>query len=422
MSPRPQLARKPSNLATFQPANVLRRQTPTAKVSSGCRLLTVDCRLPLAAILLIAVLSCVLPVSASVPPSQPQAPAGPQTNAPPPKPSVYGTQPGQSGAPDPAKDATTQLDPQLAQAKTLLGQGKLTDADNLLRLYLTAHPDSPDAHFLRGYLLFRQVQASSGAFDSTAHQLYKEQGAATPSTNPEESAAKDSLNEFTEGAKHRVPSAFDLKIVALDYIVLGDYADADKWLTRSLQKNLQDADGWYLMGRTKYSENRFDEAAQSFQQYLKFDPKNIKAEDNLGLSYAALGQNDKAAAAYQSAIAWQAESPVKDPGPFLDLGVLLMDQNRTQDAVTYFLQAVAIDPKESRHHEELGQAYFRLDDLPKAQQELETAVSLSPQNARLHYLLGRIYNKEGLADKAKAEFDRSESLKEAQNPPTLSRH
>jgi Flp pilus assembly protein TadD len=363
-----------------------------------------------------------VPASARVPPPRLQAPSGPQTNAPPPKPSIYGTQPGQISPTDPSKDSAAQLDPQLAQAKELLTQGKIADADNLLRLYLTAHPDSADAHFLRGYLLFREVQASSGMLDSTQHQLYKEQGTATPGTTPEETAAKDSLNEFTEGAKHHVPSAFDLKIVALDYIVLGDYSDADKWLTRSLQRNLQDADGWYLMGRTKYSENRFDEAAQSFQQYLKFDPKNVKAEDNLGLCYAGLGQNDKAAAAYQNAIAWQAASPTKDPGPFLDFGVLLMDEDRTREAVTYLLQAVAIAPKESRHHEELGQAYFRLDALPKAQQELETAVSLSPQDARLHYLLGRIYNKEGQSDKAKAEFDRSESLKTAQNPPALAPH
>jgi Flp pilus assembly protein TadD len=67
----------------------------------------------------------------------------------------------------------------------------------------------------------------------------------------------------------------------------------------------------------------------------------------------------------------------------------------------------------------LGQAYFRLDELQKAQAELETAVSLSPQNPRLHYLLGRVYRKEGFAAKADAEFNRSESLVSAppQTPP-----
>ncbi len=307
----------------------------------------------------------------------------------------------------------SQADAQLAQAKSLLDQGRTADADRAVGEYIAAHPDSADAHFLRGYILFKQIQAHSGTTDAGQHELYKEQGIPVQDAGFEEAAAKASLAEFTEGAKYHKPAAFDLKIVALDYVVLGDYVDADKWLTHSLQTNPRDPDAWYWLGRTKYNENRFDEAAQSFAQFLKFDPKNVKAEDNLGLAYAGLGQTDKAMAAYQNAIAWQSEAAAKEPGPYLDLGALLLEQNRPQEAVPYLLQAVAISPKESRHHEELGQAYFRLDLLQKAQTELETAVSLSPQNSRLHYLLGRVYRKEGLLAKADAEFNRSESLKAA---------
>jgi tetratricopeptide (TPR) repeat protein len=325
-----------------------------------------------------------------------------------------------AGPPDIRTLAPSQPDAQLAEAKSLLEQGKTADADRVVREYIATHPNSADAHFLRGYILFRQIQAHSGTMDAGQHELYKEQGTPGPGAAFPEAAAKDSLGEFTEGAKYRKPAAFDLKIVALDYVVLGDYVDADKWLTTSLQWNPMDSDGWYWLGRAKYSENRFEEAAQSFEQFLKAEPKSVKAEDNLGLSYAGLGQTDKAIAAYQNAIAWQSESSAKDPGPFLDLGALLMDQNRAQEAVPYFLQAVAISPKESRHHEKLGQAYFGLDELQKAQGELETAVSLSPQNPRLHYLLGRVYRKEGFVAKADAEFNRSESLKAApaQTSPT----
>jgi tetratricopeptide (TPR) repeat protein len=315
--------------------------------------------------------------------------------------------------PDIKTFAPGQPDAQLAEAKSLVDRGNTADADRLVREYIAAHPNSADAHFLRGYILFRQIQAHSRETDMVSHELYKEQGAGVPGADLQEAAAKDSLGEFTEGAKYRKPTAFDLKIVALDYVVLGDYLDADKWLTHALQLNPRDPDVWYLLGRAKYSENRFDEAAQSFEQFLKSDPKSVKAEDNLGLCYAALGQADKAIAAYQNAIAWQSDSAAKDPGPFLDLGTLLMDQNRTREAVPYLLQAVAISPKESRHHEELGQAYFRLEELQKAQEELETAVSLAPQNSRLHYLLGRVYRKEGFAPKADAEFNRSESLRAA---------
>jgi len=56
--------------------------------------------------------------------------------------------------------------------------------------------------------------------DTVPHELYKEQGSAVPGADFQEAAAKDSLAEFTEAAKFRKPTAFDLKIVALDYVVL----------------------------------------------------------------------------------------------------------------------------------------------------------------------------------------------------------
>jgi len=143
---------------------------------------------------------------------------------------------------------------------------------------------------------------------------------------------------------------------------------------------------------------------------LKFDPQNVKAEDNLGLSFAGLGRNEEAAAAYNQAIAWQAQSLVKNPGPYIDLGSLLIDENRPQKAVTFLLRAIEIAPRESRTHELLGKAYTRLDDFSKAQVELEKAVELSPQAPNLHCMLAAVYRKQGLAEKAKTEYERCAAL------------
>jgi Flp pilus assembly protein TadD len=169
------------------------------------------------------------------------------------------------------------------------------------------------------------------------------------------------------------------------------------------------------LGRTKYSENRFAEAISAFQQCLKLDLKNVKAEDNLGLSFAGLGRNDEAAAAYQQAIAWQAQSTAKYPGPYIDMGNLLIDENRPQDALTFLLQATEIAPGDSRAHELLGKAYTRLEELPKAQAELEKAIELSPQTPNLHCMLAPVYRKQGLAEKAKIEFDRCAALAGSQS-------
>jgi len=299
------------------------------------------------------------------------------------------------------------LDPVLTQANTLLQQGKPTDAEALLRDYLANHPDSADAHFLLGSVLFREIQEGASIGSSP--------------TGVKEERAKASLAEFNAGAKYAKPTASDLKIVSLDYILLGDYPDADKWLTRVLEWTPSDSEGWYYLGRTKYNENRFDEAVHAFVQCLKLDPQNVKAEDNLGLAYAGLNRVNDAVAAYHAAIEWQKDAPTKNPGPFIDLADLLLNQNRSSEAISYLNEAIQIAPQDSKAHELLGKAYARLDEFPQAQAELEKAAELAPQNANLPCMLGPIYRKRSLTEKAKLALDRCASLNGTHSSPEAPR-
>jgi tetratricopeptide (TPR) repeat protein len=279
----------------------------------------------------------------------------------------------------------------LERVKSLLDQGSLDKAEYALRQYLDKHPASSKGHFLRGYVLFKQAKAG------------------------------ESLAEYTEGAKYHDPSAFDLKVVALNYVLLGNYADADRWLTRSLEWNPKDSEGWYYLGRTKYNENRYEEAIRAFEQCLELDPRNVKAEDNLGLSYEGLGRTEEAFAAYRKAIAWQMRMLNKNPGPFINLGSLLLNHNRIEDAISYLSQAVETRPQDSRAHEQLGKAYSRLNKLQNAQVELEKAIALAPDNASLHFMLGQVYRKQGMTEKAKLELARGAALNDTRSQVLLPR-
>jgi len=322
--------------------------------------------------------------------------------------------------------SAAQAENLLVDAKALFQQAKFTEADRVVRQYLQNHPDSADGHFLLGHILFREIQAQATLETQFPSQAHGSRGSTRPmrSTSSEapvsktaQEMAKASLAEFTAGAKFHEPSAADLKTVALDYVLLSDYPDADKWLTKMLEWAPNDSEGWYYLGRTKYNENRFAEAISAFQRCLKLDPKNAKAEDNLGLSFAGLGRNEEAASAYNQAIAWQAQSLQKNPGPYIDLGSLLIDENRPQDAITFLLQAIEIAPRGSRGHELLGKAYTRVEDFPKAQTELEKAIELSPQTPNLHCMLAPVYRKQGLAEKAKSEYDRCAALTGTHSTP-----
>ena len=306
--------------------------------------------------------------------------------------------------------------PTLAPARLFLQRGMLSEAEAASRNYLQAHADSADAHFLLGFILFRKVQAKwleAGEKDSEA--LRFNTGDLSGSLVAYRDAKiKESLAEFTIGAKYRVPNAFDLKIVALDYLLLKDYIDADHWLTRSLQGDPRDAQAWYYLGRTKYSESQFREAIAAFARCLRLEPRNVQAENNVGLSYEALGQRDQATQAFKNAIAWELQSPAKDPEPFIELAHLYLDQNQPEKAVPYLSQCIAMSPKVSKAHETLGKAYSLLHRLPEAQVELEKAVALEPARASLHCMLGQIYRQEGMIAAAKAALEQCAALQQTQ--------
>lgn len=122
-------------------------------------------------------------------------------------------------------------------------------------------------------------------------------------------------------------------------------------------------------------------------------------------------------AAYKIALAWQADSPLKDPGPPLDLGSLLVESGRAEEALPYLTEAARLSPQDYRVHRQLGKAYAHLDRLEPARAELEKATQLAPQNAPVHFMLAQVYRKQGLMDKAKMENDRYSKLTGANSTP-----
>jgi len=308
-------------------------------------------------------------------------------------------------------------EPALASARSLLQQDKLSEAEAATRNFLQAHAGSAEAHFLLGFILFREIGEKwrDAGKAQEAALPYSEGSAIGSLAEFRDAKARESLAEFTAGARYRPASAFDLKIVALDYLLLKHNVDADQWLARSVQLNSRDAQAWYYLGRTKYSEGQFPQAIEAFKQCLKLEPRNIQAENNVGLSYEALGQRDQAIQAFENAIAWETETAVRDPEPFFELAHLYMEQNQPEKALPHLSQSVAISPNLCKAREALGKAYSLLHRFPEAQAELEKAVALEPATASLHYLLGQVYRQEGMLPKAQAEFDRYDALQQAQS-------
>ena len=281
----------------------------------------------------------------------------------------------------------------LAQARALLDAGETSESEPVLRGYLAANPENADAHFLLGYALFREQKPT------------------------------ESLAQFTAGAKYRRPRADELKVVAADYVMLGDYGDADKWFAQVVAETPNDAEAWYLLGRTRYNESEYATAIAAFERAIALRPKFVQAENNIGLAWKELNNHEKAQAAFQTAIEWQGNSPV-DAQPFLNLGTLLADTNNNAQAVALLAKAISLAPNNPFIHEQLGKVYLAMNRIPEAQSEIQKAIALSPDTAALHYKLGQILRKLGKADRAQQEFAICERLNgthsssKTPNPPS----
>ena len=276
--------------------------------------------------------------------------------------------------------APGQTDALLIRGKALMNLGHLDDASHDLEVYISRHPQSDDALYTLGSVQFRQNKA------------------------------RESLVTFTRAAAIRTPASDDLKIVSLDYVLLGDYKDAARYLEDALRMNPENVDARYDLGRVHYALNQFDGAIADFTEVLRRDPMHIRAEYNLGLSYEGKNQSEDAIACYKRAISLEKMAPIRDEQPYLDLGSLLSRANRTAEAIPYLERAAEIKPDLAKAQYELAKAYFSSGKTEPAKVAAERAIALESGESSYHYLLGRIYAKTGRTDLAAVQFKATDEL------------
>src|SRR5258706_8064272 len=266
------------------------------------------------------------------------------------------------------------------ESKAYIHLEQFTAAEGALRRYLLAHTASGDALYLLGYVMQREGKDA------------------------------ESAETYTKAGQHRTPTGDDLKIVGLDYVLLNDYPDAIKWLEKAVEAEPENKEAWYFLGRAYYTKSSIPEARKAFLTVLQLDPRDAKAENNLGLILESEAQPDAAMDAYRKAIQWQEQSVRPSEQPYLNLGSLLMEQSQVGEAVPPLQKAVELAPKDAICRLKLGTAYLRLGKLADAQRDLEKAVQFAPDDPAAHYQLGKLYKEMKALDRAKKEFDRTAEL------------
>jgi tetratricopeptide (TPR) repeat protein len=202
--------------------------------------------------------------------------------------------------------------------------------------------------------------------------------------------------------------------LAMSYVVLGQRA----WARPELRKLAEAAPGNalypYWTARLDYDASQYADAVAGFLKSLALDPRFVKALDNLGLSYDALGRYDEAEASYDRAVRLNRESGVPSPWPPHNLGLLLTRLNRPAEAEPLFREAVRHDAGFAPAHYQLGLILEKTGRADEAIVELQEAARLDPGYPDPQYALARLFRRLGRAAEADGALEIFRRLKNEQ--------
>jgi Tfp pilus assembly protein PilF len=200
--------------------------------------------------------------------------------------------------------------------------------------------------------------------------------------------------------------------LALSYIIMNHRDWARPELEGLAKADPRDPLYPYWLGRVDFDEMRYKAAEANLQKALNLDAKFMKAYDNLGLTYEALGQYDDATRIYQQAIVMNRSEQPPSPWPPLNLGTLLVKLGKLREGEAYLDESLKYDPHFPKAHYEMGVLFEKQDKDDQASKELLEAAKNDPTFPEPHYLLGRIYLRHGDKPKADVEWQTFQKLKQ----------
>jgi serine/threonine protein kinase len=152
---------------------------------------------------------------------------------------------------------------------------------------------------------------------------------------------------------------------------------------------------------------RFEDATRSFQTALRLDPTYAGAHVNLGSIFDEQGRTDDAIREYRAAINVDVERGAFAYLAHYNLGVLYRKQSKLDAAERELRAALDIFPAEgfaSEVHVLLGKTLVDNGRTDEAITEYQSALQINPNDAAIRNNLGLLYLAKGLFDAAEPEF------------------
>lgn len=178
-----------------------------------------------------------------------------------------------------------------------------------------------------------------------------------------------------------------------------------------------------LMAESYAAQQNIPQAEEAYQRALKANPKSVAILNALGdlkrreLGAAESALDAPAASRYDEAITYYSQAVKLDPANYdahYGLGVCYLNSDKATPAIEHFRKAVQADPRSAVAHLGLGRAMMSAERPAEAVEELNTAVRLEPRMRQGFFLLGRAYQMLGKTDLAREALTKERELRQAE--------
>tara|TARA_Y100001933_G_scaffold255202_2_gene297912 strand:+ start:7121 stop:8551 length:1431 start_codon:yes stop_codon:yes gene_type:complete len=199
------------------------------------------------------------------------------------------------------------------------------------------------------------------------------------------------------------PTDADLMALLASIVVeRGALREAEALLKRAIGLAPTEPAPWINLGRIFQQGGRWGEALTHYEHAANLFPTHPQIAATLGQLYQRANRFADAEAQYKAAI--ENGGP---PAVHVQLGMVLLRQDRVDEAIAAFNTAIGLNPNLAAAYGNLGNALQKKGDLPAAAAAYEKAVALNPKDTISYVSLGMAQLKLGQAREAAEIFERA---------------
>lgn len=236
--------------------------------------------------------------------------------------------------------------------KCLYKQNKFTEAQHCFEKALTLKPDYIEAHYNHALVLIKKEKWTDAIAELEP----------IIDSHPDFTAALGQLGEL--------------------YLQIGDYQKALRALDRRAELEPEHVEANHSLAQALMLTNHIEEAILFYEKTLMLSPNHPEANHNLANSYMMLGDIEKALNYFLRQLEI---TPL--PETYYNIGVILLSQERNQEAIQYLEEAKKWQPDYLPIYLNLGGIYLKQQLYEEAISAYQTALLLDPDNKEIQYII-----------------------------------